>query len=118
LKEHSKIRVIFTEEYEHADPQAIVNIIFNLYTQYGRDNTFLFCDGSNRAMVNMLKIAFNESLNWERSTVTPESMKILPVNFATEYRSMLSHLAMIVSKSYLAVPASMDKLKDCTQIGL
>jgi len=37
-------------------------------------------------------------------------MKVLPVNFATEHKQMLSHLAMLVSKSYLAIPKEFDKL--------
>ena len=55
LKEESKIRVIYAQEWEHGDPQAIVNLIFNLYLQYGTDNTFIFVDGSNRAFSNLLK---------------------------------------------------------------
>ena len=37
-------------------------------------------------------------------------MKVLPVNFATEHKQMLAHLATLVSKSYLAVPKEFDKL--------
>jgi hypothetical protein len=110
LKEEAKIRVVFSQEWEHGDPQAIVNLIFNLYLQYGSANTFIFCDGSSRAFVNMLKIAWSESLNWEKQTISPNSMKVLPVNFSTEHKQMLSHLSMLVSKEYLAIPASMDKL--------
>ena len=36
-------------------------------------------------------------------------MKVLPVNFATEHKQMLSHLALLVSKSYLTVPKEFDK---------
>ena len=57
-----------------------------------------------------MKVAFDESLNWEKQNITPESMKILPVNFATEHKQMLAHLATLVSKSYLAVPKQFDKL--------
>ena len=57
-----------------------------------------------------MKVAFSESLNWEKQHITPESMKVLPVNFATEHKQMLSHLALLVSKSYLAVPKEFDKL--------
>lgn len=57
LKEEAKIRVVFSQEWEHGDPQAIVNLIFNLYLQYGSNNIFIFCDGSSRAFVNMLKMA-------------------------------------------------------------
>jgi hypothetical protein len=57
-------------------------------------------------------VVFNESLNWEKSQVriTPDSMKVLPVSFAVEHKEMLSHLAMLVSKSYLAIPKEFDKL--------
>jgi len=66
--------------------------------------------GANRAAVNLMKVAFNESLNWEKSRITLESMKILSVNFGTEHKQMLAHLAMLVSKEYLAIPKEYDKL--------
>jgi hypothetical protein len=110
LKEEAKIRVVYAQEWEHGDPQAIVNLIFNLYLQYGTDNTFIWVDGSNRAFCNLLKVAFSESLNWEKSRITPDSMKVLPVSFAAEHKQMLSHLAMMISKEYLCIPKEYDKL--------
>ena len=76
----------------------------------GTDNTFIFVDGSNRAFVNLLKVAFNESLNWEKSRITPDSMKVLPVNFSTEHKTMLNSLAMMISKEYVAIPKEHDRL--------
>ncbi len=35
---------------------------------------------------------------------------MLPVNFATEHKNMLSHLHMLVNKEYLAIPEQHDKL--------
>ena len=107
LKEEHKIRVLYAEEFEHANPQDIVDICFNLYRKHW--NTWFFVDGANRAAVNLFKVAFNESLNWEnnKTTISPETMKILPVNFSTEHKQMLSHLAMIVSKEYLLFPKNM-----------
>ena len=112
LNEESKVRVICSQEWEHGDPQAIVNLIFNLYLQYGTDSTGVFVDGSNRAFVNLLKIAFSESLNWDKSTTkpNPNNMNVIPVSFAAEHKQMLSHLAMMISKSYLAIPKKFDKL--------
>ena len=111
LKEQGIISVIHAEEWTHGDPQSIVNIIFKLYLQYGTENTFMWVDGSNRAFCNLLKVAFNESLSWEkRSRITPDSMKVLPVSLAAEHKQMLSHLVMLVSKSYLAIPKEFDKL--------
>ena len=52
----------------------------------------------------MLKIAWSESLNWERQTISPNSMKVLPVNFSTEHKQMLSHLSMLVSEKDLDSP--------------
>jgi hypothetical protein len=108
LKEQSKIRVIYAQEWEHGDPQAIVNLIFNLYLQYGTDNTFTFVDGSNRAFVNLAEVTFRESLNWEKSITkpSPNNMKVIPVNFSTDHKQMLSHLAMMIGKEYLCIPES------------
>ena len=37
-------------------------------------------------------------------------MKVLPVNFATEHKQMLAHLAHASNKEYLAIPKEFDKL--------
>ena len=65
LKEEHKIRVLYAEEFEHANPQDIVDLCFNLYRKHW--NTWFFVDGANRAAVNLMKVAFGESLNWENS---------------------------------------------------
>jgi len=113
LKEESKIRIIYAEQFEKSDPQYLVNLIFNLYHKYGHYNTSIFVDGSNRAFVNLLKVAFNESLNWEKSMVkpNPNSMNVIPVSFNAEHKEMLSHLAMLVSKEYLCIPKEFDKME-------
>jgi len=112
IPEQAKIRVIHSQEWEHGDPQAIVNLIFNLYLQYGTDNTFIFVDGSNRAFVNLAKVTFGESLNWEKSITkpSPNNMKVIPCNFSTDHKQMLSHLAMMISKEYLCIPKEFDRL--------
>jgi hypothetical protein len=81
--------------------------------KYGHLNTSIYVDGSNRAFVNLLKVAFNESLNWEKSITkpSPNNMNIIPVSFNSEHREMLSHLAMLVSKEYLCIPKEFDKLE-------
>jgi hypothetical protein len=110
LKEEAKIRVVCAQEWERGDPQAIANLIFNLYLQNGTDNTFIWVDGSNHAYCINLKVAFSESLNWEKSKITPDSMKVLPVSFAAEHKQMLSHLVMMISKEYLCIPKEYNKL--------
>jgi hypothetical protein len=96
LKEQHKIRILFSQEYEHANPQDIVNLCFDLYRKHW--NTWFWIDGANRAFVNLMKVAFSESLTWETSKQgpNPEVHKILPVNFATEHKQMLAHLHMLI----------------------
>jgi hypothetical protein len=75
-------------------------------------STVYFIDGSNRAIVNLLKIRWQESLYWERTTDFGHNsnIRIRPVNFSTEHRNMLSNLHVVVSKGYLAVDPKYDKL--------
>lgn len=62
------------------------------------------CDGSNRAATNLLKIKFGESLEWNSSEVNPDNMKVLPINFSTDHKNLLSHMQSIISNQYLAIP--------------
>jgi hypothetical protein len=75
-------------------------------------NTHFFIDGSNAAVVNLLKIKFGESLYWDKikDFGHNSSVKIRPTNFRNEHKNMLSNLHAIVSKGYLAVPERYDKL--------
>ena len=59
-----------------------------------------------------MKVALSESLKWESSKqgINPDAYKVLPVNFATEHKSMLSHLRMLVNKEYLAIPEEHEKV--------
>ena len=108
LKEQDKIIVRFAEEYDKANPQTIVNICHNMFTKHW--NTIFYVDGANRAAINLLKVAFDESLSWESNDVSPEIMKICPVNFQTEHKAMLSHLHVMMNKNYLAIPKQFEHL--------
>jgi hypothetical protein len=49
-------------------------------------------------MVNLLKIKWDESPDWEPSDVSPELVKIIPINFNTEHKNMLGNLHALISK--------------------
>jgi len=108
LKNLDIVRVIYAEEFEKANPQDIVDLCYDFHRKYW--NLYFLIDGSNRAMVNLLKIKFGESLDWDPKDVSPESMRVLPVNFNTEHKQMLSHLHVMISKGYLAIPEEHDKV--------
>lgn len=106
-----KIRVIETYNIEKGDPNQIVKICWDIWQRFNYMNTFFYIDGSNRAMVNLLKIRWDEPLTgWETKTSFGPTIKIRPINFSTEHCNMLSNLHAMVSKSYLAIEEKHDKL--------
>jgi hypothetical protein len=113
LTEHLKdpdniIRVIHAEEFERPNPQEIADICFEFSRKYM--NSWFIVDGSNRGFITELKIKFGENTNYEKDDIDPENMKVIPVNFSTEHKNMLSHLHLMVNKEYLAIPEKFDKL--------
>jgi hypothetical protein len=108
IEGEDKIIVRFAEEYDKANPQTIVDICHSLYRKHW--NTLFYVDGANRGAVNLMKVAFDESLNWDTKDVSPEIMKIIPVNFTSEHKQMLSHLHVMINKGYLAIPKQFEKL--------
>ena len=107
---NNTIRVLAAEEYtDHPNPQDIIDRIFELHRKHW--NLWVFCDGSNRGFVTGLKIAFGESINYETAeSVSPSNNKIIPVNFAKEHKTMISHLAQLFNEKHVAVPQQFDKL--------
>ena len=63
-----------------------------------------------RGFITELKIKFGEDTNYEKDDIDPENMKVIPVNFSTEHKNMLSHLHLMINKEYLAIPEKFDKL--------
>jgi hypothetical protein len=104
------IRVIESHLIEKGDPNEIVKLCWDIYKRNNWMNTFFFIDGSNRAMVNLLKIKWQESLSWESKQSFGPNIRIRPVNFSTEHKNMLSNLHAVVSKGYLAIDEKHTKL--------
>jgi Terminase large subunit, T4likevirus-type, N-terminal len=106
------IRVVDSHLIDKGDPNKIVELCWSLWKQYGYMNLFFFIDGSNRGVVNLLKIGWQESLNWEKTTDfgSNSNIKIRPVNFSTEHKNMLSNLHAVITKQYLAIPPRYDKI--------
>lgn len=104
------IRVIDCELIDKGDPNTIVNLCWEIWQRHNYMNTAYWIDGSNRAMVNLLKIRWQESLSWESNDSFDDTTRIRPVNFNTEHKNMLSNLHAVISKGYLAIDPKYDKL--------
>lgn len=63
-----------------------------------------------QAFINLVKIKFDEPLDWEPNDVSPDTMKVIPVNFGKEHKELLSHLHVVISKGYLGISSQHDKL--------
>lgn len=96
------IIVRHSELIEKGNVNTICDDLFNLYRKHY--NTWYICDGSNRAATNLLKIKFGESLEWDSNDVNPDNMKVVPINFGTQHKDLLSHMQSIIANSYLAIP--------------
>jgi hypothetical protein len=105
------IRVVDCHLIDKGDPNHIVNLCWDIWKKYGYMNTLFYVDGSMRALVNLLKIRWDESLDWETNEeLNPELVKIIPVNFNTNHKQMLGNLHAVISKNYLAIDPKFDKL--------
>jgi hypothetical protein len=104
------IRVVDCHLIDKGDPNSIVNLCWEICQRSNYMNTAYWIDGSNRAMVNLLKIRWQESLSWESNESFDDTTKIRPVNFNTEHKTMLSNLHAVISKGYLAIDPKYDKL--------
>jgi hypothetical protein len=73
-KEIDKIRVLYSEEFEHPNPEDIADLCFDLHRKYM--NMWFFVDGANRGFVTELKIKFGEDPEFEKHIISPGSMKV------------------------------------------
>lgn len=85
---------------DKGDPNQIVERRWNIWQRSNYMNIAYWIDGSNRAMVNLLKIRWQESLSWESNESFDDSTRIRPVNFNPEHKNMLSNLHAVISKGY------------------
>jgi hypothetical protein len=106
------IRVIDCHLIEKGDPNAVVNLCWDIYKRHNFMNTAYFVDGSDRSMVKLLKIRWQESLYWDnvKDFGHNSNIKIRPVNFSSEHKNMLGHLHSIASKGYLAIDPKYKEL--------
>ena len=79
-------------------------------------NTWFWVDGANHAFVNLMKVAFNESLNWQsnKQSVNPGGYEgpssQLCYRTGKKNKQMLTHLHMLINKEYLCIPKQHVKL--------
>lgn len=110
IKEENKIRVLSAEQYEnHPNPNDMIDKIFDIHRKYW--NCWFFVDSSARGWITSCKIAFGENPNYTKvEDVKPSNNFIIPVNFSTDNKKMISHLVALFNDEYIGVAEKHDKL--------
>jgi hypothetical protein len=71
----------------------------------------ILIDGANPSFIRSLKIQLGERLDYEN--IPKENwkyMKVLPINFNQEHKTMLTHCKMPLEQGYVTIHPSHDKL--------
>lgn len=114
-----KIQILFADEFERPDYNQMLDRILNLLQKYHVHKFYV--DGANPEFIRSLKyqigeisdpLLYNHYIeNAKKHHVPPEQiMKVVPVHFSREHRSMLEHCKMMLEEGRLMIHPKFNKL--------
>ena len=115
----NKIQVVFADEFEKPDYNEMLVKVWDLDKNYQVEN--IYVDGANPEFIRSLKSEIGElsdpayynqyiELYRKNKQNIEGCMKVIPVHFAHEHRSMLTHCKMFLEKGALQIDPRFDKL--------
>jgi hypothetical protein len=113
IGEYRCMKVVYAQEWDHANPNHIVMECHRLLEKY--QNVYFWVDRSNAGFVTELKTAFNEDLDWREESpeyLHPDNMIVIPVNFSTDHKNLLSHLYQKINKPMVAIPRGKEDTRE------
>ena len=116
---NNKIQVVFADEFERPDYNEMLVKVWDLDKNYHVEN--IYVDGANPEFIRSLKLEIGElsdpayynqyiELYRKNKQNIEGCMKVIPVHFAREHRSMLTHCKMFLEKGALQIDPRFDKL--------
>jgi aromatic ring-cleaving dioxygenase len=111
---------LHAEEYRRPDYNEVLSTVYRLISKYDVDKIYI--DGANPSFIKSLKLQIGEDTDYDKMIARYKSerigngtqdMKIVPVNFNSEHKSMLGHCKMILEthRGRIAIkPDRFDKL--------
>ena len=115
------IQVLHAEEYHRPDYDEMLLTVYGLISKYQIDKTYI--DGANPSFIRSLKLQIGEDPEYNKVIAryksegfAPENalkdMKVVPVSFGKEHKSMLGHCKMILENDggHIAINPVFDKL--------
>jgi hypothetical protein len=117
---NNRIEVLEADEYERADIQDMIDIVFQLKQKYG-NLSVISVDASMPVVWQPLKRLFNELANEKyvfdrirycetHNIPISRTMRVIPITFSNHHAKLLQHLKMLVDGRYLAVHPKFIKL--------
>lgn len=108
-----KIRVLYSEEFERPDHMSMVSLCSELMQRYNVVHTYV--DGASPGFISSLKSSIGEEPHYQEAIARYKSqhvqyelnMKVLPINFSTTHKELLSNTKMIFSDGLIAI----DKIR-------
>jgi hypothetical protein len=119
----AKVVVLDAKEYERANFQDCVSIVYELMTSKygfsrGKDNIRVLADSSNPSFIRSLKLEIGENEAYEsvleygrhNKIPKPSLMVCVPVSFGADGRNMLINLQAFLSDGMISINPSMELL--------
>lgn len=114
-----KAQIIFADEFSRPDYDEMLQLVLELRTRYGVDKIYL--DGANPEFCKSIKMHIGERSNPLHYTELIQRakknkrpveiyMKVIPVHFSREHKSMLAHSKMVLERGGLMIHPKFDKL--------
>jgi hypothetical protein len=111
------VQILYAEEYHRPDYNEMLSLIYGLISKYQIDKVYI--DGANPSFIKSLKLQIGEEADYDKVIARNRSeglgdswtqdMKIIPVNFKSEHKSMLGHCKMILEKDGGRIAINPDK---------
>jgi hypothetical protein len=111
------VQILHAEEYHRPDYNEMLSTVYGLMSKYDVDKVYI--DGANPAFIKSLKIWIGEDADYDKVNARYKSenlgnnwsqgMRIVPVNFNSEHKSMLGHCKMILESDGGRIAINPDK---------
>jgi hypothetical protein len=115
------VQMMYAEEHHRPDYNEMLSTVYGLMTKYNVDKVYV--DGANPSFIKSLKLQIGEDADYDKVIARhradglgdswSKDMKIIPVNFNKEHKTMLGHCKMILEddRGKIAInPDRFDKL--------
>jgi hypothetical protein len=110
------VQILEARQWEKVDFNEVLKEVSTIITKY--DPTKIYIDGANPSFIRSLKLELNEDPEYEKlieyynhtKCDWTMNMRVLPVSFTKENKSMLGNCKMILESGLIAIDPHFDKL--------